>query len=212
MLSERIKIYNFLKQQTLITTTSQDDWIKKWFASETKVNELYNYLNGNNPKKIQFYTNSITDFYKKYCCDLFANSQYCVGSTQQTTTQQTTTQQQNKVDPTKVSPNFACILKNSLWKDLVTPTGDSNHIMFTVGNMAGREYHFYGDGKFMYNDVKPYKSNIMGTWECNGDADFVVNTEDQSRFDSKVNKWSYHVNESKIIKKIVYKNLKRYSK
>lgn len=134
------------------------------------------------------------------------------GSTSSTTSQTTSTQTSSQIDPTKVSSNFSCILNNSLWKTLLKQTNDSNHLMYTVSNITGKEFHFFADGKFMYNDIEPYKTNIMGTWQCDGDSNFLIKTEDKALFDSKVNKWSYNVNESNEIKKLVYKNLISFAK
>jgi len=95
-----------------------------------------------------------------------------------------------KVEPSKVSLKFTCILKNTFWGDKVQETDDSDHLMYTIADNPGKEFHFYADGKFMYNDVEPYRTNIKGTWKCIGSSDFLVNTEDNSIFDSRVNKWS----------------------
>ena len=78
MQEERKKIYSYLKNKRLITTTSENDWINKWFANEDKTNELFDYLS-----KKRYYTNSKQDFYKKYACDLIwaKKLNYCIVST-----------------------------------------------------------------------------------------------------------------------------------
>ena len=200
-LDNRIKIYNFLKSKKLVTTTSQDDWIAKWFANESKVNELYTFLNGNNKNNVKYYTNSLGDFYKKYCCDLFSNSQYCSNTPTPTPTPtltpvptDTTTATSihpTQIDPTKVSPNFSCLLKNDRWGPALTKV-DENHIMYAIVGYKGREFHFYSDNKFEYKDIAPFES-VKGAWSCNGGANFVIRTEDDALFDSVTTKWSYHV-------------------
>lgn len=119
-----------------------------------------------------------------------------------------------KTDIKDVSSNFSCVLNNSYWGKLIQQTGNPNYITATVDNIEGRNFNFYSNGKFIYNDIQPYKTNIQGTWSCNGDNNFIVKTQDDSMFDSKLDKWTYHVSEkppvheSEIIKKIVLKNLK----
>jgi hypothetical protein len=187
-LDNRIKIYNFLKNKKEIIQTSQNDWMSKWFANENKVYELYTYLNGNNKNKVQYYTKSLGDFYKNHCCDLFPNSQYCSGTP--ATTQTPVTADVN-TGVKNVSTSFSCIVKNTFWSGRIKTTSDPNHIVYKLP--GDQEYNFYANGSFIYRDIPPYRTNIKGTWVCDGSSDFVINMEDDSKFESKVGKWKENV-------------------
>jgi hypothetical protein len=73
----RQKIYDFLKNEEIITTTSYFDWKKKYFSSDNGVGKVYSFLKDN-----EYYTLSLNDFYAKYACDLSwaRTTQYCGGS------------------------------------------------------------------------------------------------------------------------------------
>jgi len=77
MESNRQKIYDFLKSEEVITTTSYFDWKKKYFSSDSGVDKVFNFLKDN-----EYYTLSLNDFYAKYACDLSwaKTTQYCGGS------------------------------------------------------------------------------------------------------------------------------------
>ncbi len=90
-----------------------------------------------------------------------------------------------------VSTSFSCIVKNTFWSGRIQTTTDPNHIFYKLpGN---QEYNFYADGGFLYKDIPPYRTNIKGTWVCDGSSDFVINMEDDSRFESKIGKWKENV-------------------
>lgn len=90
-----------------------------------------------------------------------------------------------------VSTNFSCIVKNTFWSGRIKTTSDPNHIVYKLP--GDQEYNFYADGSFVYRDIPPFRTNIKGTWVCDGQSDFVINMEDDSRFESKLGKWKENV-------------------
>ena len=90
-----------------------------------------------------------------------------------------------------VSTSFSCIVKNTFWSGRIKTTSDPNHIVYKLP--GDQEYNFYADGSFIYRDIPPYRTNIKGTWVCDGSSDFVINMEDDSRFESKIGKWKENV-------------------
>lgn len=90
-----------------------------------------------------------------------------------------------------VSTNFSCIVKNSFWSGRIKTTSDPNHIFYQLP--SEQEYNFYANGVFVYRDNPPNRTQTKGTWTCDGESDFIINTEDDARFTSKLGKWENNV-------------------
>jgi hypothetical protein len=73
---ERKNIYDFLLSKKVITTTPYNEWVVKYFSDAEGVKKIFDFLS-----KKKYYTNTIGNFYKKYCCDLewAKTTNYCVG-------------------------------------------------------------------------------------------------------------------------------------
>lgn len=126
MLKERKKIYSYLKGKRIITTTSEEDWINKWFADESKTNQLFDYLS-----KKKYYTDSRQDFYKKYACDLdwAKKLNYCGGDESSSVKDEYVGSYKTETTPEE---NFEIIKKSGEY--FVSARGENVKIVKTTGD------------------------------------------------------------------------------
>jgi lysozyme family protein len=197
MRENRVKLYIYLVRKKAIVETIYPDWVELWFNDESKIVELFNKMTSK-----KYFTQSVEKFFELYACDLFPNSKYCKGvttsnsNTQNTTTntpspnpQNTTTTQ--TVDDSQVNATFACVNGAQILKGITKSLADSNNLTYKLS--TGGELQFNTDKSFIYVSRNDPNRKVKGTWECNGDKDFIVNTENNARLDSKLGYWEYDV-------------------
>jgi hypothetical protein len=193
---QRKKVYLRMVDSGDIRNTLYPDWVDKNFGTEEAVVALYNHM-----VKAGWYTKDIKSFFAKFACDLYSNGQYCQGvtqntpttNTQTTNTQTTNTQTTNTqtVDDSHVNASFSCVNGSQILKGITKKLLDSNTISYKLS--TGGELQFNTDKSFIYVSRNDPNRKVNGTWECNGEKDFIVNTENNARLDSKLGYWEYDV-------------------
>ena len=189
MRKNRVKLYIFLVEERIITNKLYPDWVDSWFKDEVTITKLFNQM-----VKLELYTDSIDKFYKLYACDLYSNNQYCKGVTQTTTTQTTTTNTDsttNTVDDSQVNSTFSCVNNSQILKGITKKLDGTNGIIYKLS--SGGQLQFNTDKTFIYISRNDPNRKINGTWDCNGANEFIVNTENGARLDSKVGYWKNDV-------------------
>jgi hypothetical protein len=189
MRKNRVKLYIFLVEERIITNKLYPDWVDSWFKDESTITKLFNQM-----VKLELYTDSIDKFYKLYVCDLYPNSQYCKGVTQTTTTQTTTTNTDsttNTVDDSQVNSAFSCVNNSQILKGITKKLDGTNGIIYKLS--SGGQLQFNMDKTFIYISRNDPNRKINGTWDCNGANQFIVNTENGARLDSKLGYWENDV-------------------
>lgn len=161
-----------------IKNTLYPDWVDKNFASEQEVINLYNHM-----IKAGWYTKDINSFFAKFACDVYSNSQYCQGVTQQPTTQSS--------DDSHVNAEFSCVNNSQILKGLTKSLNGPQNVTYKLS--SGGQLQFNTDKSFIYISRNDPNRQIKGTWDCNGSSDFIVNTENGARLDSKKGYWEYDV-------------------
>lgn len=190
MKQNRVKLYIFLVKKKAITETLYPDWIELWFGEESKIVELFNKMTSK-----KYFTLSVEKFFELYACDLYPDSKYCKGVTTNTTT---TTQNNTSnstttpsVDDSQINAIFSCVNGSQILKGITKTLNGSESLSYKLS--TGGELQFNTDKSFLYVSRNDPNRKMKGTWECNGSADFIVNTENNARLDSKVGYWQYDV-------------------
>ncbi len=203
MKKNRVKLYIYLVKQKAITETLYPEWIGLWFNDESKIVQLFNKMTSK-----KYFTKPIEKFFELYACDLFPNSKYCKGvasldsnttTTQNNTTTNTTptnatptTNDSNmSVDDSHVNATFSCVNGSQILKGITKKLNGSESISYKLS--TGGELQFNTDNSFIYVSRNDPNRKVKGTWECNGEKDFIVNTENNARLDSKLGYWEYDV-------------------
>ena len=169
-----------------IRNTLYPDWVDKNFGSEAAVVALYNHM-----VKAGWYTKDVKSFFAKFACDLYSNGQYCQGVTQNTTSTNTTTTNTQTVDDSSINAIFSCVYGSQILKGMTKSLNGSNTIVYKLS--TGGQLEFNIDKSFVYVSRNDPNRKVKGTWECNGEKDFIVNTENNARLDSKLGYWEYDV-------------------
>jgi hypothetical protein len=183
MFEKRKSLYTWLVQNDYIENTLYPAWVGKNFASEADVVKLFNAM-----VKLDLFTKDVNTFFDKFACDLFPSSQYCQGTTQQPSSgqQQSTTQ-----DTSEDNGTFSCVMNSTLLKPLEKTIKDHDSVSFKL--KTGGELQFYANKSFIYVSHLDSNKKVNGTWGCNGTGDFIVNTNNNARLDSKKGSWDYDV-------------------
>ena len=164
-----------------IRNTLYPDWVDKNFGSEEAVVSLYNHM-----IKAGWYTKDIKSFFAKFACDLYSNSQYCQGVTQPNTNTST-----SAVDDSQINAAFSCISGSQILKGITKSLNGSDTLSYKLS--TGGELQFNTNKSFIYVSRNDPNRKVNGTWDCNGSTDFIINTENGARLDSKVGYWEYDV-------------------
>jgi hypothetical protein len=184
MRKNRVKLYLFLVEEKIITNKLYPDWVDAWFKDESTTTKLYNQM-----VKLELYTDSIDKFFKLYACDIYPNNQYCQGVSQNTTTNNATTT--NTVDDSHVNATFSCVNNSQVLKGITKSLNGSDSIIYKLS--TGGQLQFNTDKTFIYISRNDPNRKINGAWDCNGENEFIVNTENGARLDSKVGYWKNDV-------------------
>lgn len=83
---------------------------------------------------------------------------------------------------------FDCLL-NSNANPKIVKTSSPNQARQVFSNGA---HYFYGDYYFQTTDIDgkfDKNKHYRGTWKCDGDKDYIINTEDGDEYSSKTGKW-----------------------
>lgn len=146
MEENRKKLYDFLKNKKIITTTKYDEWKNKYFSSDSGVEQAFTFLKGK-----KYFTNLLKDFYVKYVCDLSwaKNNQYC----------RTTTPTPNP--PQTGWNNFPCVPQLATQKGISIKSDGS----YTIDGFT-----YYGNGRKYESATRK-----MSSYTCN-DAEFQSNS------------------------------------
>jgi len=183
MRKNRVKLYLFLVEEKIITNKLYPDWVDAWFKDESTITKLYNQM-----VKLELYTDPIDKFFKLYACDIYPNNQYCQGVVQNTTTNDSTT---NTVDDSHVNATFSCVNGSQIVKGITKSLNGPNNLTYKLS--SGGELQFNTDKTFIYVSRNDPNRKVKGTWDCNGANEFIINTENGARLDSKVGYWQYDV-------------------
>ena len=76
-------------------------------------------------------------------------------------------------------------------KGITKSLDGSNSIIYKLS--SGGQLQFNTDKTFIYISRNDPNRKINGTWECNGSNQFIVNTENGARLDSKLGYWENDV-------------------
>jgi hypothetical protein len=186
---ERKKVYLRMVDSGDIRNTLYPDWVDKNFGTEQSVVDLYNHM-----VKAGWYTKDVKSFFAKFACDLYSNGQYCQGvtpNTPNTPSTPTNTASSNTVDDTQVNATFSCVNGAQILKGITKSLSGSDGLIYKLS--TGGELQFKTDKSFIYVSRNDPNRKINGTWDCNGATEFIVNTENGARLDSKVGYWQYDV-------------------
>lgn len=183
MRENRKKVYLRMVESGDIRNTLYPDWIDKNFGTEQAAVDLFNHM-----VKAGWYSKDIKSFFAKFACDLYSNGQYCQGVTQNTTTNGTTAP---TVDDSQINSTFSCVNNSQVLKGITKSLDGSDSIVYKLS--TGGQLQFNTDKTFIYISRNDPNRKINGTWECNGANEFIVNTENGARLDSKVGYWKNDV-------------------
>ena len=183
MRENRKKVYLRMVESGDIRNTLYPDWIDKNFGTEQAAVDLFNHM-----VKAGWYSKDIKSFFAKFACDLYSNGQYCQGVTQNTTTNGTTAP---TVDDSQINSTFSCVNNSQVLKGITKSLDGSNSIIYKLS--SGGQLQFNTDKTFIYISRNDPNRKINGTWECNGSNQFIVNTENGARLDSKLGYWENDV-------------------
>lgn len=181
----RKKLYVKLVKIGEIDKTFYADWIDDFFGSVKNIELLYNQLH-----EKEYYTKSITDFFMTYACDLYPEAKYCTNYKSSSTT--TNTQQVSQ--PQTITKTFSCIQKSTLLKNIPSEVNGEQSVIYKLS--SGGRLEFYSGNKFVYVDFENPNNKTNGTWNCDGDVDFIVNTENKKRLSSKKGQWEKDISET----------------
>jgi len=180
----RKKLYEKLVDANEIHNTWYVDWIDDYFGSISRVEDLYNILHD-----AQYYEKSKTEFFMDFACDLYPEAVYCKNykPKNSSSTQQTT-------QPQTITKTFSCIQKSTLLKDIPSVVNGEQSVIYTLS--SGGRLEFYSGNKFIYVDFENPNNKTNGTWNCDGNTEFIVNTENKKRLSSKVGHWEADISET----------------
>jgi hypothetical protein len=183
---ERKKVYLRMVDSGDIKNTLYPDWIDKNFGTEQAVVDLHGHM-----VKAGWYTKDIKSFFAKFACDLYSNGQYCQGVVPNTPTNSSSTSTTNAVDDSHINAAFSCVNNSQVLKGITKSLNGSDSIIYKLS--TGGQLQFNTDKTFIYISRNDPNRKINGTWDCNGANEFIVNTENGARLDSKVGYWKNDV-------------------
>jgi hypothetical protein len=88
-------------------------------------------------------------------------------------------------DPFKTADVFACLLNNTETPKIVK-TSSPRQVRRVFDNET---HYFFSDYFFQITDKTGKTVHYKGTWKCDGDKDFIINTEDGDEYSTKTSKW-----------------------
>jgi hypothetical protein len=174
-----------------IKNTLYPDWVDKNFGSEQAVVDLYNHM-----VKAGWYSKDVKSFFAKFACDLYSNGQYCQGVSQTNSISSimaanNDTTSTNTTDNSHINASFSCVFNSQILKGVTKSLNGSDNLTYKLS--TGGELQFNTDKNFVYVSRNDPNRKIKGTWDCNGTNEFIVNTENNARLDSKIGYWQYDV-------------------
>ena len=90
-----------------------------------------------------------------------------------------------EADPFKTADVFACLLNNAETPKIVK-TSSSRQVRRVFDDET---HYFFSDYFFQITDKTGKTVQYKGTWKCDGDKDFIINTEDGDEYSTKTGKW-----------------------
>lgn len=179
----RVSLYIALVEGKVITEEMYPDWVDLHFNSESNVSNLYKFLAIN---KLDGGILNEKSFFNDFACDVFPNSTFCVNASQLSRSANVSISNDDQFNSI-----FSCLINSQILKGLSRISNGSESVFFKLS--TGGELQFYKNKSFVYLGRNDTDQKKKGNWECNGTNDFIVNTENRARLDSKKGYWEYDV-------------------
>ena len=179
----RVALYLALVDAKIITKELYPDWVDFHFNSENNVSNLYNFLLRN-----QLFIGNLDEksFFKNFACDVSNDCSFCINTIQLSTENNTPISNNSQINET-----FSCLINCEILKGVSRTFNGLESVTYKLS--TGGELQFYKNKSFIYISRNDPNRKIKGKWECNGLNDFIANTENNARLDSKKGYWEYDV-------------------
>ena len=181
MEQDRKKMYQLFVDDKVIKKITYDEFVEKFFSSETSIKKLYNFVISTKSKTlgVYYYTKSIEEFIKKFACDrdVFKNSKYCSSSSQP-----------SPITPQlPIDPILSCVENYYNQKNKKIYSTIPGYISIHV---SGTVWTFTKGKNWSQYNAETKKISWTGKWECIGDSGYQIIASDGDKYTTESNKWT----------------------